>query len=120
MDDDEMIRSFSTDMLESFGYTVDMAVDGKEAVAKYITANQSGNPFDVVIMDLTIPGGLGGKQAVEKLLAIDPQARVIVSSGYSTDPVMANFNEHGFEGRLTKPFQMAELEKELSRVLEQG
>ncbi len=119
MDDDEMIREITTGMLELIGYTVDTAVDGNEAVEKYSSAEWSGDPVDVVIMDLTIPGCMGGKEAVEVLLAIDPQARAIVSSGYSTDPVMANFSEYGFKGRLAKPFQMAELEMELSRVLEE-
>ena len=71
----------------------------------------------IVIMDLTIPGGMGGKEAVNKLLAIDPKAKVIVSSGYSTDPVMANYSEYGFKGRLVKPFQMETLKPEICRVL---
>ncbi len=118
LDDEEMVRNVSAKMLETFGYTVDFAVDGKEAMEKYISSHKSGNSFDIVIMDLTIPGGMGGKEAVNKLLAIDPEAKVIVSSGYSTDPVMANYSEYGFKGRLVKPFQMKPLKTEICRVME--
>ncbi len=114
MDDDEMILNLTTEIIETFGYTVDTAVDGKEAIEKYITAKKSGKAFDVVIMDLTIPGGMGGKDALQELLTLDSEVKVIVSSGYSTDPVMANYSEYGFKGRLVKPFQMDELQKELS------
>ena len=118
MDDEKMVRDVSAGMLERCGYTVDFAVNGKEAMEKYISAHKSGNPFDIVIMDLTIPGGMGGKEAVNKLLAIDSEAKVIVSSGYSTDPVMANYIEYGFKGRLVKPFQMKTLKTEICRVME--
>ena len=116
LDDEEMVRNVSAAMLERCGYTVDFAVDGKEAMEKYISAHKSGNTFDIVIMDLTIPGGMGGKEAVNKLLAIDSEAKIIVSSGYSTDPVMANYSEYGFKGRLVKPFQMKTLKTEICRV----
>ena len=118
MDDEEMVRKVSAAMLKRFGYAVDFAVDGKTALEKYISADKRGNSFDIVIMDLTIPGGMGGKEAVNKLLAIDPEAKVIVSSGYSTDPVMANYSEYGFKGRLVKPFQMETLKTEICRVIE--
>jgi PAS domain S-box-containing protein len=119
MDDEEMILDLSTEMIKSFGYTVDTSSDGKEAIEKYISAKKCGKPFDVVIMDLTIPGGMGGKETMHKLLAIDPEAIVIVSSGYSTDPVIANYSDYGFKSRLVKPFQMVDLKKELSRLLDQ-
>ncbi len=120
MDDEEMVRELSIQMLEVCGYTGSCAADGKDTLEKYISANKSGNPFDIVIMDLTIPGGIGGKETVKKLLAIDPEARVIVSSGYSTDPVMANYSDYGFKGRLVKPFRVTDLRKELSRVMALG
>ena len=120
MDDQEIVRNVAAAMLDSCGYTFDFAVDGKEAIEKYISAAKSGNPFDIVIMDLTIPGGMGGKEAVKELLAIDPEAKIIVSSGYSTDPVMANYTDYGFRGRLIKPFQMKDLKKELSRIMTTG
>ncbi|MFT7686446.1 MAG: PAS domain S-box-containing protein [Candidatus Azotimanducaceae bacterium] len=118
MDDDQMILDLLTEMIKSFGYTVESSVDGNEAIKKYIAAKKRDHPFDVVIMDLTIPGGMGGKEALQKLLAIDPAAKVIVSSGYSTDPVMAIYSEHGFKGRLVKPFNMEELREALFRQIE--
>ncbi|MBT4522735.1 MAG: PAS domain S-box protein [Halieaceae bacterium] len=118
MDDDEMIRDLSVSLLQSFGYATDTAVNGEEALEKYSAASKVGEPFDLVIMDLTIPGGLGGRDTAERLLAADPEARAIVSSGYSTDPVMAHYSDYGFKGRLVKPFRIAELEKEVARVME--
>jgi len=117
MDDNEMILNLAKEMIEAFGYTVDTAVDGKEAIEKYISAQQCGKAFDVAIMDLTIPGGMGGKEAVQELLAVDPDAKVIVSSGYSSDPIMANYTEYGFKGILAKPYQLKSLENELSRLV---
>ncbi|MCK5232317.1 MAG: response regulator, partial [Desulfobulbaceae bacterium] len=118
MDDEEMIRNVSAGMLKLCGYTVDFAVDGKEAIEKYISADKGGHPFDIVIMDLTIPGSMGGQEAIKRLLAVAPKARVIVSSGYSTDPVMANYSDYGFKGRLAKPFQIEALKAEIFRVIE--
>ena len=120
MDDEESIRDLSAEMLGVYGYTVDSAVDGKEAIEKYISAAKTGYSFDIVIMDLTIPGGMGGKETIKKLLTIDPKAKVIVSSGYSTDPIIANYSDYGFRGRLVKPFKIEDLENELSRVMELG
>ena len=117
MDDDEAVRELLSDMLESYGYTVDLAADGKEALNKYLTASKNNNSFDVVIMDLTIPGGMGGKEAIAKFTEMDPQVKVIVSSGYSTDPIMANYDDYGFSGRLAKPFKLADMGKEISRVM---
>jgi len=116
MDDNEMILSLSSEMIEFLGYTVDIAVDGEEALAKYISSH-SDKPFDAVIMDLTVPGGMGGEDAVKKLLEFDPLAKVIVSSGYSNNPIMANYRDYGFQGRLNKPFRMSELEKSLISLL---
>ena len=117
MDDEEMIRELAESMLESKGFTSDSAVDGEEALKKYMTAKKSDRPFDIVIMDLTIPGGMGGKEAIRKLLSIHPEAKVIVSSGYSEDPILANFEDYGFRGRLIKPFIEEDLEKEVARVI---
>jgi len=78
----------------------------------------SGTPVDLTIMDLTIPGGMGGKEAVRKILAINSEAKVIVSSGYSNDPVMANFKDYGFRAVIVKPFQLMELRKILGRLLD--
>ncbi len=118
MDDDEIIRRVSSEMLRNCGFTADSAADGKEALEKYITAENNANPFDIVIMDLTVPGGMGGKDAVTELLTFDPEAKVIVSSGYSMDPVLASYPNYGFQGRLTKPYRMKDLKSEIIRIME--
>ncbi|MDP8238300.1 MAG: response regulator [Candidatus Hatepunaea meridiana] len=86
----------------------------------YKQAMETGESFDIVIMDLTIPGGMGGKEAVTEILTIDPEAKVIVFSGYSTDAIMANYSEYGFRGRLSKPFKIVDLIKEITRIMETG
>ncbi len=79
-------------------------------------AQAAGNPFDAVIVDLTVPGGMGGYETVQRLLALDPDVRAVVSSGYSNDPILAGFRAHGFSGVIAKPYQMAEL----ARVLDEA
>jgi len=118
MDDEEIIRAIVARMLHASGYAVATAVGGREAIEMYCQARQAGAPFDAVIMDLTIPGGIGGKEAIKDLLALDPRARVIVSSGYADDPVMANFADYGFKGVAAKPYTLAELRDIMRRVLQ--
>ncbi len=120
MDDEVMVRDVTEAMLGSCGYKVDFAADGKDAIEKYTSAAESGQPFDIVIMDLTIPGGVGGEEAIKKLLLINPDAKVIVASGYSTDSIMANYSNYGFKGRIVKPFQLNELVNEIARVMKLG
>ena len=117
MDDEEVIRQVAGDMLEYIGFDVDFAEDGSEAIEKYKAAFESGRPYDVVIMDLTIPGGMGGKEAIKKLIEIDPSVKAIVSSGYSNDPLMSEFRKYGFAGVVLKPYQIAELNEQVSKVL---
>ena len=117
MDDYEFVRELSVAALKSFGHKVDSAIDGKETIEKYLSAASSADPFDIIIMDLTIPGGMGGKETIEKLLTINPEVKVIVCSGYSTDPIMANFRNYGFKGRLAKPFEMNAISAEIDRVM---
>ena len=117
MDDEEVVRKVVKDMLEKLGCQVELTCDGDEAVEKYRQAREAGRPFDAVIMDLTIPGGMGGKQAVRELLKIDDQARVIVSSGYANDPIMADFRSYGFQGVVPKPYTLRDLNKMLTEVL---
>ena len=109
MDDEAVVLETTQGMLVRLGFTVETARDGREAIAKYLEAKNQGRPFSATIMDLTIPGGMGGKEAIGELLARDPLARVIVSSGYSSDPVLADCTQYGFTGHLSKPFRLAEL-----------
>jgi len=118
MDDEEIIRDVVTEMLKKSEYSVETTDDGQKAIQMCTQAMESGTPFDVVIMDLTIPGGMGGKEAVEDILKICPETKVIVSSGYANDPVMANYAEYGFHGVVAKPYTRDVLLKELNRVLQ--
>ena len=117
MDDDEAIRNVTEKILMELGYEVRCASDGAETIALYQDAARSGRPFDAVIMDLTIPGGMGGKEAIRQLLSIDPQVTAIVSSGYSNDPIMSDFEKYGFRGVATKPYRIEKLSWVLHDVL---
>jgi CheY-like chemotaxis protein len=117
MDDEEIIRLLVDDLLESLGYEGDFALDGEEAIRKYRQAVGAGRPYDAVIMDLTIPGGMGGKEAMAKLLSIDPAAKVIVSSGYANDPIMADYERYGFKGVMPKPYRIEQFSKVLADVV---
>jgi PAS domain S-box-containing protein len=108
MDDDSAVRSVLMQLLKNAGYVVVCTASGSEAIAAYAAAMKEGNPFTVVVMDLTIPGGMDGKQAVAEVLKLDPLARVVVASGYSNDPIMANFRDYGFCGVIAKPFNIDE------------
>ncbi|MHB8894169.1 MAG: hybrid sensor histidine kinase/response regulator [Candidatus Geothermincolia bacterium] len=109
MDDEAMVREIATAMIRELGYEVESAEDGEEAIVLYEQARAQDRPFSAVIMDITIPGGMGGKEAIRKLLALDPEVRALVSSGYSNDPVMADFAEHGFCAVIPKPYRLADL-----------
>ena len=116
MDDQEMIRGIMSDVLTDEGYTVDESSDGAEAIHKYQQAQANGQPYDVVIMDLTIPGGMGGQEAVRRLHEIDPNVRAVVSSGYANDPITSNYAAHGFKAVIPKPFDIDELAAIVARV----
>jgi CheY-like chemotaxis protein len=104
-------------MLAKLGYEADFAANGEEAMEIFARKRASGEEFAALILDLTIPGGMGGKTVLEKLLKIDPQVKAIVSSGYSEDPIMAQFQEYGFRGVIAKPYKIAELSEILHRVI---
>jgi PAS domain S-box-containing protein len=106
MDDEAMVRDVVGRILSTMGLEVESAGDGAETIALFEKAKNEGRPFDVVIMDLTIPGGMGGKEAITKLRELDPNVKAIVSSGYSHDPVMARFREYGFSGAVSKPYSI--------------
>jgi PAS domain S-box-containing protein len=118
MDDEQLILDLAKQMLSYFGHKVLAAKDGEEAIAIFKEHHHSDNPVDVIIMDLTIPGGIGGKEVIQEILKIDPAAKAIVSSGYSNDPIMANYHQYGFKAAIGKPFQMAQLRKTINSVLE--
>lgn len=117
MDDQEMLHEVAEAMLEELGFQVVHADDGVEAVEKYRQAIMGTEQIDLVIMDLTIPGGMGGKDAVQEILSFDADAKVIVCSGYSNDSVMSQYDEYGFKGALTKPYNLDELEKTINEAL---
>lgn len=117
MDDEEPIRTMTKALLERLGLDVKVTSDGDEAVREYASARSAGQPFDVVVFDLTVPGAMGGADAMREILKMDPTAKGIVSSGYSSDPVMANFRAHGFRGSVPKPYRMSDFSRTLREVM---
>jgi PAS domain S-box-containing protein len=117
MDDEELIREVSREILECAGYCVECCSDGRDAVKRFQEAREKKTPFDAIIMDLTIPGGMGGKEAAELIRALDSNALLIVSSGYSNDPVIANYQRYGFNGSVVKPFSFQSLAGEVQRLV---
>ena len=109
MDDEDFVRDVTSEMLVQLGYEVQLAKDGDEAIETYAKALEKGVLFDAVILDLTIPGGTGGDEAILKLLEIDPNVKGILSSGYADNNVMNDFREFGFKGVISKPFKFDEL-----------
>ncbi|UCF05170.1 MAG: PAS domain S-box protein [bacterium] len=117
MDDEEIVRKVAKRIIEEIGFTVVTASDGAETIELFSASKEKGNHFDAIIMDLTIPGGMGGLETIRKLREIDREVRVIVSSGYSNDPVLANYAEYGFNGYIPKPYKLGEMRSALSKVL---
>ena len=118
MDDKEIVRDTVSAILKRLGYEFECAVDGSETIEKYINGMETGNPFSAVILDLTIPAGMGGLETVRELLSIDPDVRAIVSSGYSTDPVMSDYETYGFRGVMLKPYSIARIASVLREVID--
>jgi PAS domain S-box-containing protein len=118
LDDEEVVQEVLGAMLEKLGHKVTYTVDGLETIAEYRVAYENGISYDVVITDLTIPGGMGGQEVAQEILKINPQAKIIVSSGYATDSVMANYKEYGFKGVVEKPYGFLDLKKVIQQVLE--
>jgi len=117
MDDEEIVRTLAKSILEQLGYQAECVENGAQAAELYRREKEVGDPFSAVILDLTVPGGVGGKEAIKMLRGYDPQVRAIVCSGYSTDPVMANFREYGFNAVLAKPYRPHDLSRVLREVL---
>jgi PAS domain S-box-containing protein len=117
MDDEELVLKVLGQILTYWGHEVEFARDGRQAVDKYAKAIESGRAYDGVILDLTVPGGMGGRETLQQLQAMDPRVKAIVSSGYSDDPIMANFKRYGFSGGVAKPYKASELIKILDEVI---
>ncbi len=117
MDDEESIRCVAKDVLRGMGYTVEVSKDGTEALETYRKGMESGRPFDAVIIDLTVPGGMGGKELIKKLKEIDPGVKGIVSSGYTGDSAVAEYKEYGFVETLPKPYRIRKLRSVLQQVI---
>lgn len=117
MDDDKMILNVGTEMLEHLGFDVECAQDGRETINLFGKARDAGSPFDIVIMDLTIPAGMGGRETVAELIKLDPDVKAVVSSGYSNDPVIASFGKYGFKGAIIKPYKIEDLSIVLQPLL---
>lgn len=117
MDDDAMLRDAAGAMLSHIGYEVGYAKDGAEAVELYTRAFGTASPFGAVILDLSISGGMGGHETIQKLRALDPHVKAIVSSGYAQDAMLAHYREYGFAAIMSKPYRVAELSAILHTVL---
>jgi len=117
MDDEEVIRNLTSELLVLLRHNVDVANRGEEALVKYQNALDAGSPFDIVILDLTIRGGMGGLETIQHLLKMDPQVKAIVSSGYSDDSAIANYISQGFKAFLKKPYDVNALGEILNKML---
>ncbi len=117
MDDEKNIRAIAAEILRFMGYVVESAADGSEAIELYKKAMVAGEVFSAVIMDLTVPEGMGGKETVKILREIDPKVKAVVSSGYSNDPIMADYASYGFDGVIAKPYKVQELKNVLKNVI---
>jgi len=117
LDDEPPIQKLGAALLERLGLQVTIVADGRDAVRVFRDAISSGRRYDVVIMDLTVPGGMGGREALEEIRHIDPHVRAIVSSGYSSDPVLANHRAYGFRGMVAKPYQADEFARVVREVI---
>jgi PAS domain S-box-containing protein len=120
MDDEAAIVAMAGMLLRRLGFEVEVARDGAETVQKFAAAQAAGQPFDLVVLDLTVPGGMGGREAIEQLRQIDPGVRAIVSSGYSSDPVLANYRAYGFRGVVAKPYKVDDFARVMREVLRES
>ncbi|MFA4875936.1 MAG: response regulator [Methanoregula sp.] len=117
MDDEQIILDVTQEVLRFLGYDVMFAQDGETAYNLYVREKNAGAPFDIVILDLSVPEGMGGKEAIEKIRSFDPEVKAIVSSGYSNDPVVQDFTRYGFSGKLSKPYKINDMKMILEQLM---
>ncbi|MCX6683591.1 MAG: response regulator [Methanoregula sp.] len=117
MDDEQMILDVTHEVLKFLKYDVISATDGQVAIDLYKKEKITGVPFDIVILDLSVPTGMGGKETIEELRKFDPAIKAIISSGYANDPVVQDFSRFGFSGRLTKPYKINDLKNILEQLM---
>ena len=117
MDDDEIVRNVIDKMLKYLNYNVDFAKNGKEAIKLYKDSLKLDSRYDIVIMDLTIPGSIGGDKVIKELLKIDKGVKAIVSSGYSNKSIMSHYKDYGFCGAISKPYRIEELNEIIQNVI---
>ena len=117
MDDEDMVGEIACQMLKYLGFQGVWVANGAAAVQEYDKQKETGQAYSAVIMDLTIPGGMGGREAIVELLALDPSVKAFVSSGYANDPIMVNYKDYGFAGAIAKPFDIAAVQQILNVLL---
>jgi CheY-like chemotaxis protein len=117
MDDEDMVGDIACQMLKYLGFDGIWVASGAEAIQEYRKQKKAGQAYAAIIMDLSIPGGMGGKEAIVEILALDPAAKAFVSSGYANDPIMVNYKDYGFAGAIAKPFDIAAVQQILVTVL---
>jgi two-component system cell cycle sensor histidine kinase/response regulator CckA len=120
MDDREPIGRMAADILRHYGYEAVWAANGEGAIALYENGIGLEKRFDLVVLDLTIPGGMGARETIRRLREIDPEVRAIATSGYSGDPLLVEFKKHGFKGALSKPFRIEDLAEAVAEILGHG
>jgi two-component system, cell cycle sensor histidine kinase and response regulator CckA len=117
MDDEEPIGRMAADILRHYGYEAAWAANGEDTVALYESGIRLKHPVALVVLDLTIPGGMGARETIQRLREIDPEAKAIATSGHSRDPILLEPEKYGFKGALSKPFRIEELAKAVARIL---
>jgi len=116
MDDEEQVRDLAGQILEHLGYDVEFARDGAEAIELFRSGLASGTPYDLVVLDLTVPGGMGGREAMENILAINPMVKAVVSSGYVNDAIVRDYRKYGFSGVVAKPYSIEQFRRVIESV----
>jgi len=117
MDDEQIILDVTLEVLKFLGYEVMFAQTGEAAYNLYVQEKKAGSPFDIVILDLSVPEGMGGKETIGKIREFDPQVKAIVSSGYSNDPVVQDYTRYGFSGKLSKPYKINDMKLILEQLM---